>query len=155
MMGAVFPTGWIHYFIGGALIGTSVALLFIFNGWIAGISTVFSSTWSYFSSLPFFKQERFLNSRAWRLIFALGLILGALIWIWTLNHGVAIHTGIPIWRLLLGGLLVGYGTRLANGCTSGHGICGLGSLQLPSLIAVITFMATAIITAYMFKLVVM
>ena len=146
-MSNLFPTGWLHYLIGGLLIGSSVALLFIFNGWIAGMSTVFSSTWSYFSSRPFFKQERFTNSRGWRLIFAAGLIIGALIWMLTLNHGMPVHTGIPFWRLFVGGLLVGYGTRLANGCTSGHGICGLGSLQLPSLMAVMTFLTTAIITA--------
>ena len=56
-------------------------------------------------------------------------------------------TSIPVWQLLLGGGLVGYGARLANGCTSGHGICGLGSLQWPSLLAVLTFMAAAFITA--------
>jgi uncharacterized membrane protein YedE/YeeE len=146
-MNTFFPNGWLHYLLGGALIGTSVAVLFIFTGWIAGMSTVFSSTWSYFSSLPFFKQERFISSRAWRAVFAIGLIVGAMIWVLTANHGIPMHTGVPAWRLLIGGLLVGYGTRLANGCTSGHGICGLGSLQLPSLIAVITFMATAIATA--------
>ena len=52
-----------------------------------------------------------------------------------------------LWALLLGGFFVGYGARLGNGCTSGHGICGLGSLQWPSLVAVLTFMATAFITA--------
>lgn len=146
-MSNLFPLGWLHYLVGGLLIGTSVALLFIFTGWIAGMSTVFSSSWSYFSSLPFFKQDRFISSRAWRLVFAAGLIIGATLWMLAANHGVPISTTISPWRLLIGGLLVGYGTRLANGCTSGHGICGLGSLQLPSLIAVITFMATAIATA--------
>ena len=54
---------------------------------------------------------------------------------------------MPAWQLLLGGFFVGYGARLGNGCTSGHGICGLGSLQWPSLLAVLTFMATAFLTA--------
>ncbi|HVY24201.1 MAG TPA: YeeE/YedE thiosulfate transporter family protein [Steroidobacteraceae bacterium] len=152
-MNNFFPNGWLHYLIGGLLIGSSVALLFIFNGWIAGMSTVFSSTWSYFSSLPYFKQERFISSRAWRLILAAGLIIGALIWMLMFNHGIPVHTVVPWWRLFIGGLLVGYGTRLANGCTSGHGICGLGSLQLPSLVAVITFIATAVATALIFRMV--
>lgn len=69
------------------------------------------------------------------------------------NHGISVHTAVPWWRLFIGGLLVGYGTRLANGCTSGHGICGLGSLQLPSLVAVITFIATAVATALIFRMV--
>jgi uncharacterized membrane protein YedE/YeeE len=54
---------------------------------------------------------------------------------------------IPTWQLFVGGLLVGYGARLSQGCTSGHGICGLASLSLPSLMAVCTFMATAFLTA--------
>ena len=56
-------------------------------------------------------------------------------------------TAVPVWQLLVGGFFVGYGARLGNGCTSGHGICGLGSLQWPSLLAVLTFMATAFLTA--------
>ena len=58
-----------------------------------------------------------------------------------------IATTVPWWRLLAGGLLVGYGARMSNGCTSGHGICGLASLQLPSLLAVLIFLATAMATA--------
>ena len=54
---------------------------------------------------------------------------------------------MPWWQLLAGGVVAGFGARLANGCTSGHGICGLASLQWPSLLAVLTFLATAIVTA--------
>lgn len=150
-MAELFPTGWAHYLLGGLLIGVGVALLFVFTGLIGGMSTVFSSTWSYVSSRPFFQQDKFVNTRAWRLVFALGLIVGAGLWMLTLHTGITMHTGIPFWRLFIGGLLVGYGSRLANGCTSGHGICGLGSLQLPSLYAVLTFMATAFATAYFVK----
>ena len=96
---------------------------------------------------PFFQQARFTDSRNWRLVFALGLVLGALLWWLVLAHGAPQTTDVPAWRLLLGGVLVGYGARLGNGCTSGHGICGLGSLQWPSLLAVLTFMATAFLTA--------
>jgi uncharacterized protein len=69
------------------------------------------------------------------------------LWWWGWGPGQAMHTAVPVWQLLLGGVLVGFGSRLSNGCTSGHGICGLGSLQLPSLVAVLTFMGTAFITA--------
>jgi uncharacterized membrane protein YedE/YeeE len=96
---------------------------------------------------PFFQQARFTDSRHWRLVFALGLVLGALVWWLVFADGAAQTTDVPTWRLLLGGVLVGYGARLGNGCTSGHGICGLGSLQWPSLLAVLTFMATAFLTA--------
>lgn len=144
---ALFPLGWAHYLAGGLLIGAGVALLFVCTGLVGGMSTVFSSTWSYLVNRRFFQQERFTGSRAWRLVYAAGLVLGALVWWLGFSDGTPGATDIPAWQLLLGGVLVGYGARLGNGCTSGHGICGLGSLQLPSLGAVLTFMATAFVVA--------
>lgn len=80
-------------------------------------------------------------------MFALGLVVGAAAW-WALQGpSEPLETGLPAWQLGLGGVLVGFGARLSNGCTSGHGICGLGSLQMPSLLAVLTFMATGFATA--------
>jgi uncharacterized membrane protein YedE/YeeE len=147
---SLFPMGWQHYLLGGLLIGCGVALLFVFTGRIGGMSTVFSSTWSYVLQRPFFQQPRFVGSRNWRLVYALGLVLGAALW-WLGFAGAAPQTtGLPAWQLVVGGFWVGYGARLGNGCTSGHGICGLGSLQLPSLMAVLTFMATAFMTANAF-----
>ena len=146
-MSAWFPLGWAHYLAGGLLIGAGVALLFITTGHIGGMSTVFSSTWSYVSKRPFFQQARFVGSRGWRLVYAAGLILGAALWWRVMGPDHRLSAGLPVWQLLLGGLLVGYGARLGNGCTSGHGICGLGSLQWPSLVAVLTFMATAFLSA--------
>jgi uncharacterized membrane protein YedE/YeeE len=144
---SLFPFGLQHYLLGGVLIGSGVALLYVFNGWVGGMSTVFSSSWSYLLKRPFFQQARFTDTRAWRLIYALGVVLGALVWRVFLSDGSAQTTSVPVWQLLVGGFLVGYGARLGDGCTSGHGICGLGSLQLPSLGAVLTFMATAFVTA--------
>ena len=144
---ALFPFGWQHYLLGGLTIGAGVALLYLFNGWVGGMSTVFSSTWSFVSRKSFFQQARLVDSRQWRLVYAAGVVLGALVWRFALNDGQAQSTSVPVWQLLLGGFLVGYGARLGNGCTSGHGICGLGALQLPSLGAVLTFMATAFLTA--------
>lgn len=144
---SLFPLGWQHYLLGGVLIGSGVALLYVFNGWVGGMSTVFSSSWSYLLKRPFFQQARLTDTRAWRLIYALGVVLGALVWRVFLSDGSAQTTSVPVWQLLVGGFLVGYGARLGDGCTSGHGICGLGSLQLPSLGAVLTFMATAFVTA--------
>ncbi len=144
---ALFPFGWQHYLLGGLLIGTGVALLFVLVGLVGGMSTVFSSTWSFVIPRPFFQQARFIGSRDWRLVYAAGLVLGALAWWLTLGHGAAQSTSVPVWQLLVGGFLVGYGARLGNGCTSGHGICGLGSMQWPSLLAVLTFMGAAFLTA--------
>jgi uncharacterized membrane protein YedE/YeeE len=143
----LFPLGWQHYLLGGLLVGAGAALLFVLTGRIGGMSTVFSSSWSYVVRRPFFQQRRFVDSRDWRLMYALGLILGALVWWLGFAGGVREATAVPIWQLLLGGFFVGYGARLGNGCTSGHGICGLGSLQWPSSLAVLTFMATAFLTA--------
>ena len=144
---SLFPLGWQHYLLGGLLIGSGTALLFVLTGRVGGMSTVFSSSWSYVVQRSFFQQHRLVSSRSWRLVYALGVALGALAWRFGLAGGAVQTTAVPAWQLLLGGFLVGYGARLGNGCTSGHGICGLGSLQLPSLFAVLTFMATAFLTA--------
>ncbi len=129
------------------MIGLGVSLLFVMTGWIGGMSSVFSSTWSFISRRAFFQQPRFVDTRVWRLVFAGGLILGAAAWWAWMGPPEALHTTIPLWQLGAGGLLVGFGARLSNGCTSGHGICGLSSLQLPSLVAVLTFMATGALAA--------
>lgn len=147
LLTTLFPLGWQHYLLGGLLIGLGTALLFLFTGRIGGMSTVFSSSWSWLVRRPFFQQTRFVETRGWRLVYAAGLIVGALAWWLGWSDGTALATRVPDWQLLVGGFFVGYGARLGNGCTSGHGICGLGSLQLPSLGAVLTFMATAFLTA--------
>lgn len=143
----LFPLGWQHYLLGGLCIGAGVALLFAFTGLVGGTSTVFSSTWSFAVKRPFFQQARFVDSRVWRLLYAVGLVVGALVWFLVFSDGAREATSMPVWQLVVGGFLVGYGARLGNGCTSGHGICGLASLQWPSLLAVLTFMGTAFVTA--------
>jgi hypothetical protein len=80
---------------------------------------------------------------------ALGLVLGAGLWWLAVGPDTALSTDVPAWRLLLGGVVAGYGARLAGGCTSGHGICGMASLKLPSLLAVLVFMATGFATAHL------
>jgi len=118
---------------GGALIGTGAALLLLVNGRIAGISGILS---------------RVHDRSLWRAAFVAGLLLPAL----ALTLSGQADGFSPVlktehsadWlRLALAGLLVGLGTRLANGCTSGHGICGLARLSPRSLVAVTVFMLTA------------
>ncbi len=147
MIAALFPQGWAHYLAGGLVIGAGVALLYVATGRLAGMSSVFSSSWSFVSARAVFQQPRWRESRAWRLQLALGLVIGAALWWLTLGPAQPLTTAVPAWRLALGGLVAGFGARLAGGCTSGHGICGIGSLKLPSLLAVLTFMATGFITA--------
>ena len=127
-------------FCGGMLIGVSALLLYAVEGRIAGISGIA------FSALQ--------GERVWKWLFLGGLIAGG--WL-------AVGLGVPgptaalpstaggIVLLLLAGLLVGLGTRLANGCTSGHGVCGLARLSPRSLAAVLTFMAVGIATATLLR----
>jgi len=142
----LFPNGIAHYLLGGAILGTGVSLLFILTGRVGGMSTVFTAAWSYVSGAPYFLQQRFVDSRSWRVAYAVGVILGGAAYL-VYTGGPAFQTGVPMLSLAIGGFLVGFGARLANGCTSGHGICGLASLQWPSLLAVATFLVTAIVTA--------
>ncbi len=121
--------------LGGALIGLSATALLWLNGRIAGISGI---AWNSV-------RERG-PERTWRLCFLLGLVAGAGLW-FALSPGVgAPRQGFPLPVLLAGALLVGIGTRLGSGCTSGHGICGLARLSRRSLAAVLLFMAVAMLT---------
>ena len=142
----LFPAGMAHYLVGGLLIGTGVSMLFIFTGRVGGMSGVFSAVWSYVSRAPYFQQAQYTATRRWRLYYAVGLIIGAAVWLVFYGTG-DITTQLPWWQLALGGFIGGYGARLGNGCTSGHGICGLASLNGYSLLAVLVFMMAAIITA--------
>lgn len=127
-------------FIGGLLIGTGAIVLMLFNGRIAGISGITTSALS--------KPAR---QHLWRYAFIAGLVLAPFI---TAPLGFALPVSLPGDAILLAvaGLLVGIGTGLGTGCTSGHGICGLGRLSVRSLIATITFMVTAILTVLVLRL---
>ncbi len=144
---ALFPRGWEHYLAGGVLIGSGVSLIYLATGAVAGTSSFFSAEWSWVSGLPFFRQARWRQERVWRLVYAAGLIAGAGLWRW--RTGVALTTAVAPWRLLVGGLLAGFGTRLSGGCTAGHGICGLASLKRESFVAVPVFLLTAILVAHL------
>lgn len=148
-MEQLFPAGMQHYLVGGVLLGVAVGIAFVASGLITGMSTVFSSTWSYVSRLSYFQQERFVASRQWRLVMVLGLIIGAALYAFSRGawQGPLFQTAVPWWQLGLGGFIAGYGARMSNGCTSGHGICGMASFQMPSILAVVIFLTTAIVTA--------
>lgn len=128
--------------IGGALIGLAAVMLMLFNGRIAGVSGIISGI-GFASS----------GDRLWRLLFVAGLIAGPLVYT-LLTGSVTPFSITPSWTLIIsGGLLVGFGTRLGSGCTSGHGICGLSRFSMRSLAAVCIFMAAGIITVYFMKIV--
>ena len=147
MLELLFPSGWASYLIGGLLIGAGVSLMFLCFGRVVGMSSFFSSTWSWASRLSYFQQPGLRSTRMWRLWCAVGLVLGVMAWQFLQGPGTALSTSISPERLLIGGLFVGFGARMSNGCTSGHGICGLSSLSGPSALAVLIFMGVAMLTA--------
>ena len=125
--------------IGGLLIGaTSVALLY-FLGRIAGISGI---VWDAISAQP---------DNAWRWLFIVGLICGPVLFHLLAGVPNPANSPLPWWQAVAGGLLVGFGVKLGSGCTSGHGVCGIGRLSPRSLVATLTFMATGIGTVYVFR----
>ena len=121
-------------FIGGAIIGFAVVLFFIGSGRLAGVSGIASN---------------FLTSKINRLdnfLFLIGLVVGPIIFSIFINNEIPflITDSFPL--IIFGGLLVGIGTRVSGGCTSGHGICGIGRFSLRSIVATITFILTGIAT---------
>lgn len=125
-------------FLGGMLIGLATVLLLALNGRIAGVSGILSGAVT--------APDRF--DRSWRLLFILGLMAGAALYrVFSGALPVQIEAGMP--TLVVAGLLVGFGTRLGSGCTSGHGVCGLARLSPRSLTATITFMLFGMLTVYL------
>jgi uncharacterized membrane protein YedE/YeeE len=122
---------------GGVLIGTSAVLLLWLNGRIAGVSGIAGGVWS----AP-------AGERSWRWLFLGGLVLGGALWALAVAPGPAARPGFPAGLLVLAGLLVGYGTSMAGGCTSGHGVCGLARRSPRSLVATAVFLVTAMLVAY-------
>jgi hypothetical protein len=141
-----FPRGILPYLLGGLLVGLGAAVIYLTTGIIAGASTFFESTLSYVSDVPRFNRFTYVQSRGWRLVFTAGIVAGAAVYGLVLDPGIWV-TEVQWWRLLAGGFLVGVGTRLGKGCTSGHGVCGVGSLSQASLVNVAIFMAVAVGTA--------
>jgi uncharacterized membrane protein YedE/YeeE len=148
----MFPIGITHYITGGLLIGLAVAVVYILTGTHATQSSFLTSTLSYFTNLPFFQREPYLETREWRLFFASGVIAGALIYTLLFSPNGFWVSSLPLWRFILGGFFVGFGTRLSRGCTSGHGISGLASLSTTSIYAVIIFILFGVITVHLIEL---
>lgn len=142
-----FPRGISQYLLGGILIGLGTALIYLGTAIPAGASTFLESTLSYASKLSRFQQPRFIASRDWRVVFTLGIVAGAAAY--SIAFGdFGWTTEVQPWRLLVGGVLIGIGTRLGKGCTSGHGVCGVGSGSRTSIVNVAIFMLVAIVIAH-------
>ena len=126
--------------IGGLIIGFAVVLFFITTGRLAGISGIVSSTLEK-------NENKFSN-----LLFIIGLVLGPLVFIFFSKNDVVFKMTSSIPLIIAGGLLVGLGTKIGRGCTSGHGICGISRFSMRSIVATIIFMIFAMITVFFLQL---
>lgn len=126
--------------LGGALIGIAASLLLLLNGRVAGISGILGGVFGAIGG-----AERF-----WRIAFVIGLICGATIYSLAAG-GLAVQLPDSNLTLVIAGLLVGFGTRLGSGCTSGHGVCGLARRSPRSLAATVTFMLFGIVTVFLVR----
>ncbi|MEZ9887300.1 hypothetical protein BCS96_09380 [Vibrio breoganii] len=131
-----FTIPWSSLF-GGMLLGVSASMLLLFNGKIAGISGIVSGL---------MKNES--GDRGWRWLFVIGMVAGGVLGVNAFGAYIPMQYDTNIMLLLLGGLFVGIGTKIGNGCTSGHGICGIGRLSKRSIVATCVFMLVSGITVF-------
>jgi hypothetical protein len=124
--------------IGGLLIGLSTALLLLLNGRIAGISGIIGGLLS-----------RQGSKVGWRAVFAVGLLLGAFVYMLATGDGVPVEIEASLPILVVAGLLVGFGARLGSGCTSGHGLSGIARFSKRSVVATLVFMGVAMLTVFL------
>jgi uncharacterized membrane protein YedE/YeeE len=124
---------------GGILIGGAAAFLLISNGRVAGISGILGQA-----------LAKTRGDTLWRVLFLLGLPLGAL-GVGAARGGLEVQISAAPLTLVLAGLLVGFGTRLGNGCTSGHGVCGMARGSKRSIAATLVFMATGMLTVFVVR----
>ena len=124
-------------FAGGLLIGSAVALMLLLNGRVAGISSIVGGL-----------LTLRLRDAAWRAAFVAGFIIGALAYLSTADQTTPVRVLASLPAILVGGLLVGFGTRLGSGCTSGHGLCGMARLSRRSVVSTATFFGVAMLTVF-------
>ena len=125
---------------GGILIGIAASMMLLFSGRIAGVSGIFGGM--------LFQQGK---ERAWRLSFITGLIAGGIL-LYTINTEFFENSsGRGLLAVNIAGLLVGIGTRIGGGCTSGHGVCGIGRLSVRSIVATVTFVFAGMVAVVLVK----
>lgn len=125
---------------GGILIGLAALLLLLINGRIAGISGIMGGS-----------LEPKRGDLLWRVLFFFGLLGGGLIMLWLRPVALDVRIDVTTPAVILAGLLVGFGTRIGSGCTSGHGVCGVGRLAPRSIVAVAVFVSAAMVTVYIVR----
>ena len=125
--------------IGGLMIGIATVLYLVMTGRYAGISGIARS-------VAFGNPDRSMD-----MLFVVGLLAGGGAWFWIAQHGRDAAAGNPLPLVAVGGLLVGFGTTMGRGCTSGHGVCGLGLLSTRSFVAVVTFVLAGMVTVFVVR----
>jgi hypothetical protein len=125
---------------GGTLIGLAALLLLLCNGRIAGISGIMGGS-----------LQPARGDLLWRVLFFWGLVAGGALTLWWWPAALAIRIDVSTPAVILAGLLVGLGTRIGSGCTSGHGVCGVGRLAPRSIVASAVFVATGMLTVYIVR----
>ena len=131
---------WSNALCGGVLIGISVSLMLLWNGRVTGISGIL------FESLRYYRGET-----SWRLSFLLGLLCGGLVLKLLVPQAFSGALLSANWTVFTAGLLVGFGTVLGSGCTSGHGICGVSRLSPRSLLATVLFIGSGVLAVALFR----
>ncbi len=131
---------WINALVGGFMIGISVSLMLLWNGRVTGISGIINGALSH-------KK----GDTLWRVFFVIGLILGG---IFLKIFKPSVFSGgleTDLWTTLVAGLLVGFGTIMGSGCTSGHGVCGISRMSPRSLVATLVFIGAGVVAVVFFK----
>ncbi|MNK86227.1 hypothetical protein D3C87_1061310 [compost metagenome] len=131
---------WIWALVGGALIGVAVSLMLFLNGRVTGISGIIYGL-----------LNPTQGDKAWRFYFVAGLFLGGLVLNFFKPEAFQNSLSTSDGSVVIAGLLVGFGTILGSGCTSGHGVCGLSRMSIRSLVATLTFIASGILFVALFK----
>ena len=126
---------WVNALIGGALIGVSVSLMLLWNGRVTGIS-----------GIAYGLLRKNSEDTLWRVYFIAGLIAGGLVLKFIRPEAFGSSSLSNDWTVLVAGILVGFGTVLGNGCTSGHGVCGISRLSPRSLVATLLFVGCGMLT---------
>lgn len=131
---------WTNALLGGVLIGLSVSLMLLWNGRVTGIAGILYG-----------KLTPTKGDTSWRYFFVGGLVLGGFVLSALKPEIFAGSLNAPTWTIPVAGLLVGFGTVMGSGCTSGHGVCGISRMSIRSLLATLAFMASGILSVYVLR----